>query len=157
MADELGISDSFTIERNFAKPVTRVFGALSDPAQKRRWYAESDNHTIERFEIDFRVGGAERTRYRMAEGTPIAGAVLENEGVHLDIVPERRIVIASTMALGGRRFSASLAIFETIAEAGGTRFVFTHQGMFFEGADGPKMRRAGWEGLIARFAAEVLR
>jgi hypothetical protein len=32
--------------------------------------------------------------------------------------------------------------------------VFTHQAAFFEGADGPQMREAGWHQLLARLGGE---
>ena len=63
-------------------------------------------------------------------------------------MPNRRIVIAYTMSLGDRRFSASLATFEFLPTQKGTDLVFTEQAAFFEGADGPEMREAGWIKLL---------
>jgi len=100
------------------------------------------------FEMAFEVGGAERTRYRMAPGTPIAGAILSTDGRIEDIAPGQRIVIASTMSLGDKRISSTLVTFELLAEGGGTRLVCTHQGVFYEGADGPQMRKGGWVALL---------
>src|ERR1700744_185561 len=93
------IHDTFVIERTYPAPVERVFAYLSDPARKRRWYAESDHNTTESFEMDFREGGADRSRYRMGPGTPVSGMVFANDGVFQDIVPGSRVVIATSMTM----------------------------------------------------------
>jgi uncharacterized protein YndB with AHSA1/START domain len=134
-----------------------VFSAFADPAKKRRWFAESDSHDVEEFEMEFRVGGSERARYRFREGTPFPGVALTNDGSYQDIVPERRIVTASTMALGDRRISASLVTIELLPTEKGTDLICTHQGAFFEGSDGPQMREAGWQKLFERLATELTR
>ena len=70
----------------------------------------------------------------------------------------RRVVEASFMTLGERRISASLCTFEVAAaEGGGTELIFTHQGAFFEGSDGPAMREEGWSVLLGRLEAELER
>jgi uncharacterized protein YndB with AHSA1/START domain len=77
---------------------------------------------------------------------------LINEGSYQDIVPNRRIVTASTMTLGERRISASLVTVELLPSEDGTELILTHQAAFFEGADGPQMREAGWRQLLDRLA-----
>jgi uncharacterized protein YndB with AHSA1/START domain len=146
---------TFVIERSYPVSPERVFAALADPAKKRKWYAESDHHDTEAYEMDFRAGGREHARYRYREGSPIQGAVITNDGIFQDIVPNRRIVCASTMSMGGRPFSASLTTFELIPTEQGTELIFTHQGAFFEGSDGPKGREGGWQKLLDRLAGEL--
>jgi len=119
VTDPTTIHNTFVVERSYAKPPTRVFAAFADPAQKRRWYADGKNHHTDAYELDFRVGGAETSSYRMGETTPFPGAVLATTGIIEDIVPEQRIVISSTMSLGGRRISSALITFEFIANDGG--------------------------------------
>ena len=48
------------------------------------------------------------------------------------------------MTIGDKRISASLVTFGFLTSESGTDLIFTFQGAFFEGADGPQMREAGW-------------
>jgi len=149
------VHDTFVLERNWPKPVAKVFAALADPAKKRRWYAESDTSALENFEMEFRPGGFERVAYRMGTSTPFPGTLLDTEGRHEAIVENRRVVISSTMRLGGNPISTALVSFELEEADGGTRLIFTHQAAFYEHADGPAMRRGGWEKLLAQLAASL--
>jgi uncharacterized protein YndB with AHSA1/START domain len=151
--EEIGVvHDTFVLERIYPAPPERVFAAFADAKAKRRWFAESPNHDVEAFEMDFRVGGLTRARYRFKPGGPFEGVILANDGTYLDITPCRRIVEASTMTLGGRRISASLVTITLTPTADGTALTCAHQGAFFEGADGPRMREGGWRLLLDQLA-----
>ena len=144
------------IEKSYAKPVDQVFAAFSDPAKKRRWYADRSSNKVETFEMDFRTGGSETLAYRLGANTPFPDALITNQDVFQDIVPGRRIVIASASSFDGRRFSASLVTFEFLSTPKGCDLICTHQDAFFEGADGPELREKGWQDLLARLDKEVL-
>ncbi len=77
------------------------------------------------------------------------------ESVIEDIVPNQRMVWAYRMAMDGKTFSASLATVELMKTNAGTDLFLTHQGAYFEGADGPEMRKGGWTDLLERLAKEV--
>lgn len=151
------IHNTFVLERTYPTTAERVFEAFSDPAKKKRWYAEgSERHDAEEFMMDFRVGGSECTRYRFKEGTPFPGLAFINDGTYLDIVTNQRVVMASAMVIGDRRISASLVTVELLPAGSGTNLVLTHQGAFFKGSDGPQMREEGWRKLLERMAQTIV-
>ena len=153
MTNPATIHDTFIIERRYAKPVATVFAALGDPALKRLWYAQ----TAETFDMDFREGGREYTLSYLGADTPFPGTAMVSDAVYQDIVPDRRIVLAQTMSLGGRHISSALLTFELLAEDGGTTLICTHQAAFYEGSDGPDMRKGGWNALLDRLDRELAR
>jgi uncharacterized protein YndB with AHSA1/START domain len=155
MEEQSVIHSTFVIERNYPRPPAIVFAAFADAAKKRRWFAEAETHDVEEFEMDFRVGGADRLRYRLKEGTPLPGMTITNEGIYQEIVPNRTIVMASAMSLEDRRISATLVTIELLSTETGTDLICTHQGAFFEGSDGPQMREVGWRTLFDKLAKEL--
>ena len=148
MSEPTTVHDTFVLERHYPLPPETVFETLADPDLKRRWFAEGE-HPAERFEMDFRVGGVERTLFRLGEGTPFPGTAIVTEGRYEDIVTGRRVVVSSTMSLGERRISTTLVTIELLRTATGTDLILTHQAAFYEGADGPEMRKDGWEKMLA--------
>lgn len=155
MEEQPVIHNTFVIERRYAAAPERVFDAFADVSKKRRWFGDGEHHDIEAFELDFRVGGRELAQYRFNASTPFQGVVLVSDGSYLDIAANRRIVTASTMSFGGKCISASLVTIELLRTEHGTDLICTHQGAFFEGADGPQMREAGWRKLLEKLAAEL--
>ena len=151
------VHGSFTLERGFSCRPEKVFRALAEPEEKRRWFSDSPNHEVVEFVMDFREGGAEKMKYRFNKGTRFPGVILVNAGRYEDIVEGRRVVHSSTMTIAGRKISVSLVTYDLLPDGDGTLLRLTFQGAFFEGADGPEIRKAGWEFLMDRLGEEVAR
>jgi len=144
------IHSTFSVERTYPSAPARVFAAFSNQATKRRWFAEGEGWEVDEFTLDFRVGGREISRFRFRGGAPMG-----NDTVYLDIVPDRRIVLAYTMMVGDARISVSLATVEIAPAGEGTRFVYTEQVAFFEGKDDTKDRERGCRGLLEKLGEEL--
>jgi len=154
MSEPAVIHSTFAIERSYPQPPQRVYAAFAQSARKRRWYAEGD-HEIQEFEMEFRVGGGERLRYRFKSGHPIAGSEILNESTYQDIVPEKRIVTTAKMSLNGKPIQITLLTFEFQPAESGTDLILTSQGTFIDWPDGPKMIEQGWRGLFVRLGEEL--
>ncbi|WDZ77081.1 SRPBCC family protein [Ensifer adhaerens] len=141
---------SFTIERSFKATPEQVFRAFSEPAAKERWFVSADGPVAE-FNHDFRVGGRESGRFSQDGKT-----IYRDDTTYLDIVENRRIIFAYTMAENDRRISASVATVDIQPEGNGTRLVFTEQVAFLDGLDKLEYRRGGWEQLIGTALAKEL-
>jgi len=150
MAEPSVVHNTYVIERSYPVAPQRVFAAFSDPAKKRRWFAEGESSLLEEFEMDFRVGGSEHACFRMTNGM-----LCRNDTIYQDILPDRRIVIAYTMSVNGARISSSQATTELLQTEKGTNLIFTEQAAFFEGADGPQIRKEGWRLLFEQLAKEI--
>jgi len=144
------VHSTFSIERTYPSAPARVFAAFSNEGTKRRWFAEGEGWQVDEFTLDFRVGGREVSRFRFKGGAPMG-----NDTIYLDIVPDRRIVLAYTMTVGDKRISVSLATVEIAPSGDGTRLVYTEQGAFFDGADKPAGREAGCRALLEQLGEEL--
>jgi len=151
MKEKSVVHGTFTIERNYPVTPQRVFAAFSDPEKKQRWFTDPDESPVDEFHMDFRVGGKELKRFQVTK----LGFICTNETIYLDIIPDSRIVFVYTMSAGDMRFSSSQATVELFASELGTLLIFTDQGAYFEGADGPQLREGGWRELLENLATEL--
>ena len=157
MPDPKVIHSTFVLERKFSKPAATVFAALSEPEKVRQWFTDEKTSETLEFSLRFAVGGSRRLVYRLGPTTPVAGMVIINDGYFQDIVPNERIVTATTMTSGDKRLEASLTTFELLPSGDGTDLVCTVQGAFFEGLgpDPVGLIKAGWNGLLNKLVSVV--
>jgi uncharacterized protein YndB with AHSA1/START domain len=151
------VHTSFAVERAYAAAPARVFAAWADAATKRRWYAEGDRGwQVLDFTHDFRVGGCDVLHGRMPDGKEI-----RNESVYQDIVPDRRIILASSMSFGGQRIAVSLGTVEITPDGEGSKLTYTDHNVLLDGADaylaeGPVgALKTGWKTLLERLDKEL--
>lgn len=141
------IHDTFTIERHYPHSRGKLFRVLTEPALRERWYSAGRN-PFKIFQTDFTVGGLDFQVYLLGEDTPFPGGEIVNEGRFEDIVPGERFVLATSAVFMGKRISTALITHELSDDGDGSILRLTHQAVFYEGADGPEMRRGGWEKLL---------
>lgn len=156
MEKTMTVHSTFQLDRSFKATPERVFAAWADPASKRRWNYTSKSHELLHHELDFRVDGGERSAMKLGPGLPVSGMTLTLNSVIEDIVPNQRMVWAYRMAMDGRTFSTSLVTVELVKTDAGTDLFLTHQGAYFEGADGPEMRKDGWRDLLERLEQFII-
>jgi uncharacterized protein YndB with AHSA1/START domain len=142
---------TFSVERIYAQPPARVFAAFADQATKRRWFAEGEGWEIFEYTLDFRVGGAETSRFRYGDGPEV-----RMDAVVQDIISDRRIVLVYRMAMGPKPLSVSLATVELTAAGKGTHLTYTEQGAYFDTSiASAKGHEEGCRGLLEKLAAEL--
>ena len=138
---------TFVIDREYGVSPERAFAAWADPEAKARWWVDSGV----RLELEFRVGGRERSRGAAPDGRAYA-----YEALFHDIVPAQRIVYSYEMLLERTRISVSLATVEfTPVGDGGTRMVYTEQGAFLDGHELPAGRAGGMGSLLDALGREL--
>jgi uncharacterized protein YndB with AHSA1/START domain len=131
------------IERRYEAPAAEVFSAWSSAEAKSRWFMGPDEWPSEPLQLDFRVGGRERS-----VGGPPGGPVYTCNALYWDIVEPERIVYTYEMLEDERRISVTLATVELAADGGGTRLVLTEHGAFLDGLVDPALREQGWGSLL---------
>jgi uncharacterized protein YndB with AHSA1/START domain len=142
---------TFSVERIYPQPPARVFAAFADQATKRRWFAEGEGWEIFEYTLDFRVGGAETSRFRFGDGPEV-----RMDAVVQDIIPDRRIVLVYRMAMGQKPLSVSLATVELVASGTGTRLTYTEQGSYLDASiASAKGHEEAFRGLLEKLAAEL--
>lgn len=111
-----------TLTRDFDVPAEKLFRAWTDPALVPQWFAPKP-WTIASCEIDLRPGGVFNSVMRSPEGEEFP-----NEGVFLEIVPNRKIVTTDGLGPGfkpaGKPFMVAEMTFEDLG-GGRTRYTAT--------------------------------
>jgi uncharacterized protein YndB with AHSA1/START domain len=138
---------SFTIDRVFPHPPSRVFAAWSSADAKAKWFAGPNEWKKEIREMDFRVGGRERVRGKFP-----TGATSDFQAYYHDIVQDRRIVLSYDMYVSDTKISVSLATLELEPAGDGTRLVYTEQSVFLDGFEDNGSRAQGTAWLFGKLA-----
>lgn len=141
MTDRSIVHGTFTIERSYKHPVSKVFSAWSNPEFKRQWFGSPDPQKPNNV-FEFKEGGREYNADRMGD-TDFVFAV-----DYRDIVPDNRIIYTYEMHMNGKRISVSVATVEFTPTADGTRMVLREDGAFLDGLDTSAQREAGTNYLM---------
>lgn len=143
---------TFSLERTYDAPRSRVYAAFATLEGKEAWFGGGEEYTLVERRFDFREGGHERATGRWENGT-----VSQFDATYFDIVPEERIVYAYEMRLNGTKISVSLATIEFKPAGQGTRLLLTETGAFLDGYDDNGSREHGTNFLMDRMGASLAR
>jgi len=138
------IHDTFTIERTYPVPPSKVFAAFASAEAKSVW-GDTGNLEIAEgeagvSEFDFRDGGRERF------GIKMDGTTFRYDALYYDVVPDRRVVYTYEMYANDVRISVSVATIQFDQSDEGTLLTYTEQGVYLDGIDGieaPRLREGG--------------
>lgn len=127
-----------TVTRRFDAPPERVFDAWLDPQGVGRWLFATPEGTMERVELDPRVGG----RFLIAERR--GGELAEHFGEYLEIDRPRRLAFS----FAALRDSGYTRVAVTIEPEGeGSRLTLLHE-MDPQWADYEARTREGWGKIL---------
>ncbi|WP_378948403.1 SRPBCC family protein [Mesorhizobium sp. ANAO-SY3R2] len=143
---------TFVIERELPASPRHAYRFWSEAALKQRWNDCHPDWKVVEDSFDFRVGGIEAKRWRLADGSEQTFRAL-----YFDIVPEQRIIYGFDMSFRGQKVSASLATIELIPAGKQTRMKFTEQLAFLGEPDAMRQRIAGTEDGFDRLVEIVTR
>ena len=138
------VHDTFSIDRTYAARPSQVFAAFASDDAKNSWGDTGDLAPADGFSgetvFDFRVGGRERFGFRWRD------VDYRYDALYYDIVPDQRIVYCYEMYANDVRISVSVATIEFSKSSDGTALIWTEQGAYLDGIDGPgaaELRRDG--------------
>jgi uncharacterized protein YndB with AHSA1/START domain len=151
MTDRTVTHATFSLEHAYDAPPSRVFAAWADPAVKTRWFTGATDPALPALELDFRVGGTEKTVSRGDDGR----AAVIYEGLYRDIVPDERIVVANYIDVDGERISVSQFTAEFHPDGAGTRLVVAEQGAYLDGLESAESRAEGIRIQLRALAGEL--
>jgi uncharacterized protein YndB with AHSA1/START domain len=138
--------DTIVSEIDIAAPPERVFKALTDAGELKRWFSDP-SCPIKLWEMDARLGG--RYRYATEKGTVVVNNVSEFEchGEILEFDPPRLLVYTWLGNWHDDTTRRTVVRWELTSKAGGTHVKVTHSGL----AKLPVARKdytGGWPGVL---------
>lgn len=134
-----------TLEQEIPAAPERVFAALTEPEQLRRWSAPEGLAVVDG-ETDLRVGGG--WRVVMAEPD---GVRHEAFGTYREIAPPERLVYTHAWRQGGGSSPETVLTVELRPEGDGTRLVFTQAG--FASPESRDGHLEGWSSALGHLRA----
>jgi uncharacterized protein YndB with AHSA1/START domain len=132
---------SLTLVRRIAARPSIVFDALTTPDGVAFWWGP-DAGPVLLAEIDLRVGGRFRVRFRMLDGTEH-----ESSGEYLEVVKPKRLSM-SWRWVGGEDPGESLVAIDLRPIAEGTELTFTHSRLHDE--ETRRSHEQGWNRALAK-------
>lgn len=134
------MAKTVTVERHLGAPPEQVFDAWLNPDQARRWLFRTPDGTLERCEIEPRVGG----RFRIDERR--GADVAEHRGDYVALERPHRIAFDFWTSFSAERTRITIDI---AADGDGSRLTLTHEGVWDDHED---RTRQGWTMMLEGLA-----
>ena len=131
------------VERRIAAPPDMVFDAWLDPEGLGAWLFRTPTGTLERVEVDPRVGGGFRVDEWRADG------VAEHHGEFVELDRPRRLAFDFWTSFSAERTRVTVDI---AAAEGGALLTLTHEGVW---ADYEGRTRQGWTMILDGLARSL--
>jgi uncharacterized protein YndB with AHSA1/START domain len=141
---------SATLVRRIAARPSIVFEALTTAEGVSAWWGPDDLPVIVA-EVDARVGGAYRVRFRTVDGKEH-----ESSGEFLEVVPSRRIVMSWRWTFGGEAEESgrtSRLELDLVPIPEGTELTLTHADLQSEASE--KSHAWGWGGALDKLVRHL--
>ena len=133
------IHDTFTLDRTYDTILAEVWRAWVDPEIRAKWFRAPEGWQLLERKLELRPGGQEILHGRMPNGTETRFV----STFHV-IAPERHIVSAYDMHVGGSQMSVTLATLDLEPSGTSTRLRYTEQSVYFDGnPESPIGRKRG--------------
>jgi uncharacterized protein YndB with AHSA1/START domain len=141
---------SATLVRRIAARPSIVFEALTTDEGVSAWWGPDDLPVMVA-EVDARVGGAYRVRFRTVDGKEH-----ESSGEFLELVPSRRIVMSWRWTSGGEAEESgrtSRLELDLVPVPEGTELTLTHADLRNEASE--KSHSGGWGGALDKLVRHL--
>ena len=146
------LHDTITMERTYNASPARVFAAWESVEARLRWSVPFPEAGAAYDQTDFRVGGLDVMRCGLKHDMRYLAHVR-----YLEILPDRRIVMAERVAEEGEIRAASLITIELEAagpKSEATKQTVTMQVSAFDGSDMLDGYSTGWTAALDNLARE---
>jgi len=130
------MAKTLTVERRLGAPPEQVFDAWLNPDEAGRWLFRTPDGTLERCEIDARVGGGFRIDERRSAD------VAEHYGDYVALERPRRIAFDFWTSFSDERTRITIDI---APDGDGSRLTLTHEGVWDDYED---RTRQGWTMML---------
>jgi uncharacterized protein YndB with AHSA1/START domain len=118
VTDDLDPDLDLVLVRELAAPRAVIWRCWTEPEHLMQWFVPKP-HKVTACHLDVRVGGACNTTF------DVEGAVMENKGVYLEVVPGEKLVFTDTYTEGWKPaaepFMTAIVTFEDMG-GGRTRY-----------------------------------
>ncbi len=134
---------TIVIERTYEALPDQVFAAWSSREALATWSAPGDGWELAWRAFDFKVGHTDVCTFGAIDAEPYVNTTRYEE-----IVPNQRIVYASTISYLGELIFAGVVTVEFLSIGDATRLVMTENGVYLDGSDSPLGHEDGWAMML---------